>query len=76
MQISIVIYRNIQKMTQLRTANLIYSTAFVEITYKECLNVTDIRRNEMFVLIIGEFTENQFCEYCLFSINLNLFAPK
>ena len=59
--ILIEFYRSIQKMTHLRTANLIYSTAFVEITYKECLNVTDIRRNEMFVLIIGEFADNQFC---------------
>ena len=56
-------------MTQLRTANLIYSTAFVEITYKECLNVTDIRRNEMFVLIIGDFADNKFCEYCFVSID-------
>ena len=63
MPISIEIYRNILKMTHLKTANSIYSTAFVEITYKEFQNVIDKRRNEMFVLIIGEFADNQFCKY-------------
>ena len=64
-------------MTQLRTANLIYSTAFVEITYKECLNVIDIKRNEMFVLIIGDFADNKFGEYFLVLINLlNQFLNK